>query len=352
MTDYDRLHDQAARASEVLTRVAGIADQIAKGEWDGDLSDEQAVDLADSLAEITEAVRASRSAAGSSKFDSPKPDQWSGLLPFNRKERFFTGTVFPCLVGANAFWHIQRTLDLFGLPAETQVGENAQVQFLTEYGFAESVYTDSDKAKWGVDFTRETPDIVLVGPDWLLAIEGKVFHNPTAASLTAQMAAQRPLVDHWQQVLGLDPEKVVHGLLLPRRLADRERHGLVGQVVVTWEDLLERYRHVAPPYWVSVLAEALDRHEELESRFTEAFTPNAEGIRTGQAIVDEWRNDALTIGYVGRRNGLHGVEFTDDVTSGKWMTQKYQVPSEPMTAKNWFSVEDFIAAVAPDGPTP
>lgn len=346
VTDYDSLHSAAGWAREVLGRVSNIADQIASGLWDDDLTPDQARDLADSLRELAEAARASRSAAGSAKVNVEPGEPWRGPLPFNRKERFFTGTVFPGLVGATGYWHLQRALDLFGVPVRAEVGGSPEIQFITEYGFAESVYTDDDKAKWGTDFTRETPDIVLAGPDWLLAIEAKMFHNPTADALNAQMSAQRPLVECWQQVLGMPTENVVHALLLPERLARRERAGLTDQVVVTWENILDAYRHVAPPYWVSVLAEALDRHEELESKFTESFQPNAENVMTGQAIVDAWRNDALTIGYVGRRNGLHGPEFTHDVAEGTWAAQRYQVRSEPIVAKNWFTVADFLEAVA------
>lgn len=345
MTEFERLHEAAARSQEVLNRVAGISEQIASGEWDSDLTEQQARNLADAISEVTEIVRASRSAAGSVKMGVAPAEQWRGLLPFNRKERFFTGTVFPALVSSTGCWHLQRCLNLFGVPASVQAGEYAKVQLLTEYGFAESVFTVEDKARWGTDFTRETPDIVLVGPDWLLAIEAKMYHNPTATALHAQMAAQRPLIDHWQEVLGLPETNVVHALLLPQRLADRERAGLQDQRVVTWEDLLETYRPVAPPYWTSVLQEGLDRHSELESRLKENFTPNAEGIMTGQAIVEAWRNDALTIGYVGRRNGLHGYEFTTDISEGKWPSQKYQVRSEPIQAKNWMSVAEFLAAV-------
>jgi hypothetical protein len=46
---------------------------------------------------------------------------------------------------------------------------------------------------------------------------------------------------------------------------------------------------------------------------------------TAAAIVGAWRNDALTIGDVGRRNGLIGAEFQIDVAAGGWAMQKYQV---------------------------
>jgi hypothetical protein len=182
MTEWERLHQSAAWAKDVLSRVSGIAAQIAGGEWDNQLTSERASDLADSLAELAEVVRAGRSAAGSASLDIEPTPQWSGLLPFNRKERFFTGTVFPGLVGSTGFWHLQRCLDLFGVPVQVQGGEFAEVQFLTEYGFAESVFTDADRAKWGTHFTRETPDIVILGKDWLLANRSESVPQPDGRS--------------------------------------------------------------------------------------------------------------------------------------------------------------------------
>jgi hypothetical protein len=346
VTEFEALHAAAQRAKLILDRGAGIAGQITAGEWDTDLSAEQARDLADSLAEAAEVVRTMRSNAGEVQTHAEPRAHWPGLLPLNRKERFFTGTVFPGLVAGTGFWHIQRLLDLFGVPVSAQGGEFAQIQFLTEYGFAESVYTDDDRAKWGDAATRETPDIVIAGPDWLLAIEAKMYHAPSAAALNEQMAAQAPIVRRWRDVLGLPAENVVHALLLPARLAQRERAGLVNQRVVTWEALLNAFRGVGPRYWVSVLAEALDRHADLESR--SIHQQNAESILTGAEIVEDAKSEAPSVGFVGRVGGVAGARFTADVESGQWRTQKYRVRSTavPATNRNWMPVAAFLAAVA------
>ena len=62
-------------------------------------------------------------------------------LPFNRKERFFTGTVLPMLVCAADFAHFSRLTELVGLgPIEVDARpSSANVQFFTEYSFVESV---------------------------------------------------------------------------------------------------------------------------------------------------------------------------------------------------------------------
>lgn len=346
VTEFDALHHAAGQAQQFLERGAGIAGQIAAGDWDADLTAEQARDLTDCLAETAEVARAMRNSAGELKFDLRATPHWPGSLPLNRKERFFTGTVFPGLVAGTGFWHIQRLLDLFGVPATAQVGEFAEIQFLTEYGFAESVYTDEDRAKWGNAFTRETPDIVIAGPDWLLAIEAKMYHSPSAASLNEQMAAQAPIVEHWRNVLHLVPERVVHALLLPERLAARERNGLANHRVVTWEALLEAFRPVGPRYWASVLADALERHPDLESRTVNQ--PNAEAVMTGTEIVNDAMSDSPTIGFVGRAGGSLGARFAADIETGKWRSQKYQVRATAVEAtnRNWMPVAAFLAAVA------
>lgn len=345
VTEFEVLHATAQQAQQFLERGAGIAEQIAAGEWDNDLTPAQARDLSDSLAETAEIVRVMRSNAGEAKADLNHGPQWRGSLPFNRKERFFTGTVFPGLVAGTGFWHIQRLLDIFDVPVSAQVGEFAQIQFLTEYGFAESVYTEEDKAKWGNASTRETPDIVIVGPNWLLAIEAKMYHSPSAASLNEQMAAQAQIVNHWREVLDLPAERVVHALLLPERLAQRERAGLTNQRVVTWEDLLEAFRNVGPRYWVSVLADALERHEELQSRTLNL--QNAEAFMTGAEIVQDATSEAPTVGYVGRVGGAAGARFAADVETGGWRSQRYQVRATPVEAsnRNWMPVAVFLAAV-------
>jgi hypothetical protein len=341
MTD---LHAAAQHARQMLERALGIVDQIATGAWDADLSESQQRDLADSLLELAERARRVRSDAGAAKSGTSGADQWRGPLPFNRKERFFTGSVFPGLVGETGFFHLQRCLDLFGVPAQAETGEHAKIQFLTEYGFTESVVLQADRDRWGTGLGRETPDIVMAGPNWLLAIEAKVFHNPTAAALEAQMTAQRPLVDHWRRTLDIPAENVVHALLLPERLAARERDGLISSTVVTWEDLLDAYRHVAPPYWVSVLSDALENHAVLES-VGAAFKANSDRAVSGAAIVADAMSEAPTIASVGRRGGRYGKGFLADVETGQWAAQIYEVRSEPLDARNWMTVAEFLEAI-------
>lgn len=136
-------------------------------------------------------------------------------------------------------------------------------QFFTEYGFAESIHTDEDKSEWPDQVPPDTPDVVLAGPDWMLAIEAKMLHNPSADDVRKQMARQSAVVDLWRTKRELPHRRVKHVLLLPARLA--ERVGPLGYDVLTWEKVLDSYAAVGPQYWVNLLGVALQRHEELES---------------------------------------------------------------------------------------
>ncbi|XXT25320.1 hypothetical protein WME94_27705 [Sorangium sp. So ce429] len=62
-------------------------------------------------------------------------------LPFNRKERYFTGTVLPMLVCADNFARFGRLTELVGLDQVDVDARptSADVQFFTEYSFVESV---------------------------------------------------------------------------------------------------------------------------------------------------------------------------------------------------------------------
>lgn len=341
---YDLLHDKATDAHKMLTRVAGIVEDINAGEWDEQLEPQQAHQLAEVLEAMTETLRGSRAAAGSAPFGTPA-NRWQGPLPFNRKERYFTGTVLPMVVADANFTHLPKLLELFGVSAQMTTGPMPKVQFLTEYGFAESIKTPEDHARWDGTYAGDTPDVVIAGPDWLLAIEAKMFHNPTAEALNQQMRRQAPLVDAWASKLGLPPEHVVHGLLLPERLHQRTHEGLT-HPAVTWEQLLRAYRHLGPEHWVSVLEEALDRHEDLESTFSDTFGANKDAVMTGSEIIKDFQEGPGHVAYVGRAGGFHGPRFKEDVTSGVWATRKYEVRRDPISATNWFPVAEFVNAVS------
>jgi hypothetical protein len=92
----------------------------------------------------------SSKAAPASLFDT--------ALPMNRKERFFTGTVFPMIVCADEFRHFGRFLRLSRVGDRTiQVASAANIQFFTEYGFLTPPLLEPTRAShWSISGQRRS----------------------------------------------------------------------------------------------------------------------------------------------------------------------------------------------------
>jgi hypothetical protein len=167
---HDELRVAAELAQSFLARVSGqggIAEQVSSGEWNAHLDEQDARDLAALLRAMGETVRYTRAQAHLFRASDGAPS--AGPLPINRKERYYTGTVLPMLVASDGFAHLDRFLRLCGLPAvdiAPGLEGDQTFQFLTEYGFAESVFTEVDKSNWPGPLEADTPDIVLAGTDW------------------------------------------------------------------------------------------------------------------------------------------------------------------------------------------
>jgi hypothetical protein len=151
------------------------------------------------------------------------------------------------------------------------------------------------------------------------------------------------VLDRWVEVLGLRRERVAHVLLLPKKLAEvTAGHDWP---VVTWEQVLTQYANVGPRYWANVLATALDEYDALVS-VGPAFGQNKDARLTGAEIVELHAEGTLPYTSVGRGGGLSGGQFVNDVRTGTWRTQSYEVRVGEPPNSNWFSVADFVAATA------
>ncbi len=357
-TDYEALqslHQAASWAQDVVfNRVAGdggVLGQLAAGELDDKFSDQQARDLADMLAAMAEHVRHTRAVTGQLGQDGGSKSEAQGVLaevldrglPLNRKERYYTGTVLPMLVASDGFAHLHRFLRLCDL----DVGEfgdhgregGQRLQFFTEYSFVESRFSEVDVRRFpNAPGDNDTPDVVLLGEDWLLAVEAKMFHAPSVAALNEQVARQKVIVDYLAATLRLPPGRVRHVLLLPGGLS------AVGATVpvVTWESVLREYRTVGPAYWVAVLEGALARYGDLAAKGL-SFGDNRDGVLAGEAIRQGHHDGSLDFTYMGRQGGLHGAALGQDLAEGSWRRRKYEVRYEPLAARNWFAITDFLA---------
>jgi len=350
-SDYAELKQAAESAVMIGSRVfgsGGVVEQIAAGEWNDRFNADGGADAAAILRSVTEHVRFTRAdGAGAFAVPADEPNTgWLMGLPLNRKERYYTGTVLPMLVGSDDFAHLSRFLHLCGLDARliAQRGNLDEVSLVTEYGFAESVYTAADRERWGDDIAGDTPDVVIAGPDWLLAIEAKMFHNPSAEDLDRQMGRQAVLVRKWTDVLGLDPRCVKHVLLLPEKLA-RASSGHIWPVV-TWEQVHGAFKIVGPRYWSNVLLTALVTYDDLVSKGP-SFGANKDATLTGAEIVAGFKVSTIPYTSVGRGGGIDGPAFADDVASGAWQSRRYEVRGGEPPNPNWFTIAEFVRAVNP-----
>lgn len=113
--------------------------------------------------------------------------------------------------------------------------------------------------------------------------------------------------------------------------------------VLTWERVANTFRDVAPPYWIGVLDEALNRYDDLVYKTSGR---NYDTTITGQEIYINYNDGNTTYTWMGRNLGLHGSEIHSDLETRKWMTFKYKVRRDPLPDnRNWFPIADFIKKV-------
>lgn len=277
-------------------------------------------------------------------------------LPLNRKERFYTGTVFPMIVCANGFRDLgvlARLIPGCELPAIDPDPETTNVQFFTEYSLVESIFGPRTKARFPhPPKTKDTPDIIILirGPQIVLvAIEAKMYHQPPLHALVKQLEAQQTQLAYLARHVKID--RLHHAALLPDGYAASIGTAVVVSghkevPIVTWETLLKEYRATrgGDDYFMGVLAIALEQWQDLCSQ-PAAWGINAEAQQQGQDIVAGY-GKSHAWKTMGRSGGIDGLALTADLRSGNWRAHFYEVSSEtePING-NWFTIANFIRLV-------
>ncbi len=204
------------------------------------------------------------------------PEEKQALqLPLNRKEVFYTATVLPQVICAEGLAHLGRFLDLAGAgDVEVDIDpERQRVELYTEYNL--KIAIEGNPASPHAEHApkeNHTPDLVLLiggDPPLLVVVEGKMFERPSVELLTKQIEAQRQtVVEPLRRILG--PLRVVQVALLPAAYVKTVRDagkGFSGFAVVTWEQIVERYRDVgAARYFLRRLELALAGYPDLVSK--------------------------------------------------------------------------------------
>jgi len=271
-------------------------------------------------------------------------------LPFNRKERYFTGTVLPMIVACEGFAHLGRFLGMCGLGHvhETPGGWGQDLQFFTEYSFKNAVFTKEDKDRFrGMPSKEYVPDVVLTGPDWILAVEAKMYHYPNQAKINNQVASQGRLIRYWAGAFDIPESRIGHVALLPNVLSTAT--GVLDIPTITWEQVADEFRDVAPPYWTAVLDFA--NGSRLVNTASNTSGKNADAKITGAEIVSEYPRGTLVHPAkgpylsMGRQGGLNGPALANDLATGKWATQAYEIRVSTEPRKNWFPIESFVQLV-------
>jgi hypothetical protein len=276
-------------------------------------------------------------------------------LPLNRKERYYTGTVFPAIVCAEEFAHFGRLAGLIKGCPPLMVDPHprtANIQVFTEYGLWESIFTEHDRARFPTfPESRDTPDILIfaaTSPALLIAIEAKMYDRPSKDALEAQLSGQRKVVlDRIAPVLGVQPKNVFHRALLPKQLLHEPGYkSLLSIPVITWQELHSAFTEGrSEDHWLAVLRLALESYEQLVSRAAPR-KQHADDVLTGATIYDGLKSGKFPFQVMGRSQGEHGDPLREDVESGGWRKQRYEVShsSEPPN-RNWFPVAKFVSLV-------
>lgn len=132
-----------------------------------------------------------------------------------------------------------------------------------------------------------------------------------------------------------------HALLRrPDRFVSVDTARLVAADSVCGADFLARYAHLADPVAVRERAIAAETREAV---LLDDLLPR---VMTGENLHELPFYRSADGTWVGRRGGLTGSEFRNDLVDGSWRTRTYRVATGTAAPNSqWFSLEQFIIAV-------
>jgi hypothetical protein len=281
-------------------------------------------------------------------------DLFNRRLPINRKERYYTGTVFPGIVCADNFKNFKQFLEIikccdevFDISVDT-----CSIQFFTEYGLYESSFSERFEEFYPeITGTRDTPDILILLDDpapLLIAIEAKMCDSVSKPDLIDQMNRQEKEVLSRLGTLW-DPLRIVHLALLPKLLA--EDFGDLGPAldnssvrqVITWEGIYDAFKGISSAlYFLEVLRIAILNYPRLKA--DRSSGQNAQGRLAGEDILALCTDDEWAFKTMGRQGGRESA--LADIKGGAWQKQTYELNKSPIPLnRNWFLISEFVEFV-------
>jgi hypothetical protein len=279
-------------------------------------------------------------------------ENFNNLLPLNRKERFYTGSVLPAIICYGNFKYIDRFFNLipnFNLNLEIKPDvKNNNILFQTEYSFKESLVEKHFKEKFTGDFeTKDTPDLVILitEPELVLIVgEAKMFSSVNPGDINTQMKNQEWFIEAVKNGLNIKNENCFHFALLPQKLIPGKAS--LNYPVVFWEEIISSYNEIlADDYFLNVLRVAVDKFDDLRSQRNGdaiSFGKNMDFKLSGDKIL-EMHNNGESF-WVGRSKGRFGDKFKTDILTGGWKDFEYEInkTSKSVPNRNWFSSSQFV----------
>ncbi|MCG5531562.1 hypothetical protein LRD18_11980 [Halorhodospira halochloris] len=299
-------------------------------------------------------------------------------IPINRKESFYTGTIFPMLAAEGGFEALRRiitevypaSLDIPLLKKPWRQGWD--MQFFTEYSLKESIVPDMPNKMFEnieLSGSKETPDIVLyfypndtqASPlrGTLVGIEAKMFTQPSLPDLEGQISAQRQILQQMSEKL--DNCDLYQLVLIPeetikkydeQKLSDSVQKGRF-QGWLTWNSVLDAWQKANVDYaspaglFAKDLEFALENFDSLVSEVSRSGQ-NCDAKLTGKAIYNGFKEGSTDFTYkiMGCSGGLNGNRLNNHIEKSEWQYQEYEVSNqhEPFN-HNWFSIDDFVKKI-------
>lgn len=272
-------------------------------------------------------------------------------LPMNRKEVFFTATVLPMIIAKDNFQYLPlllNALEILPVPEIVVQLPYTNIQFFTEYNLFRALNGTGREKEFQIgedSIPEDTPDLMILidTPDnktLLIALEAKMFSQPSVVDIAIQMGKQKKMLDIVKQALGLEYH---HFALLPQKLAEKVE---IKDKVITWETVRDLFEPVAKDdYFMNILKIALDSYATLASSYESSYGKNNENRMTGQEIYDRFKENILENQSMGRDKGLNGLVLKKDLENGGWKTQRYETRKSGIPNCNWFAVEAFVKRI-------
>lgn len=255
--------------------------------------------------------------------------RWSEVT---REERFFCQRLYERIVAEPAAGFVSFLQTEHGLDVSSE-GE-------WEAGFEVCFYRDlwQHRSREGSLFSpKRTFDLCLFGERAILIIEAKAAErfDPEQTKAFARDVEEVKRVTQVEHVALL-------GLCSSKCDVEPELSAMFTGPIVRWKDLASRYDD-------DLLLRA-DAVFEPRSAFAGAGRYSDERMR-GAALMKAFESGADW--WVGRGEGLNGRRFQDDVATGGWRAQLYEVNTTATSAlsRNYFKLADFAAAVLGTGTT-